>query len=505
MILTGRGGNTEIRGKEWPGFAYGGNGSVPPPTWRGNGVDRDDAAGVPAAFRAVAIAADGVASMCAGVFRGDGLDRVEVSRAWQARFFDDQPNDDESWDSVWSQTEASVTAEGNGYWWLEYDAAMRVASVQVVDPCLIYPKRDGSRKVYVVQTATGHQTVGSDTILHFRGTGAPGCLAAPNPVDVFADALGAAVARQRYETGFYEGGMGQGLALIYPQDMTAAQAREYRDALGPAQGGIANKVRVFGGGPTIQGIGISPRDAQFIEAMNFTVEDVARIYNVSASLLDLGGAKTGSAPISPEHELTRWLRFGLNPRLRRIESAINHHPAFFGAGATLEFQFETDGVLRGDVLTEANILHMQIQDGSRLVDEVRASWGLPPLPNGWGSIPQIVPVGGAPNPNMIPVPMGSVVEPETEPAADLEDRGRHTTERVVLREVETRVERERVERSIDQVTVQVNPTPVEVNVAAPNVRVDAPVQVDVEVPANRTVTFKRDYTGNIVNAEIVEE
>jgi hypothetical protein len=45
------------------------------------------------------------------------------------------------------------------------------------------------------------------------------------------------------------------------------------------------------------------------------------------------------------------------------------------------------------------VQHFRIQNGSELVDEARADNGRPPLPNGAGQIPQITPVGGAPNPD----------------------------------------------------------------------------------------------------------
>lgn len=420
MILTGARGDVEVRAA-WPGFGFGGPISVPPASWphaSTGGVDTDDAMGVPAAYRAVALASEGVAGMIAGVFRGDGLDRIEVNTTWQARFFNGEPNDQEPWHSVWSQTEASLTSRNNAYWWLTYDTGVRVVAVQVIDPCLVTVKRQGGEKVFDVVTAGQTVTVDASKILHFRGTGSPGALVAPDPLDLFDDALGAAVARQAYETNFYANGMGQGIALIYPQDMTAAQAKEYKDALGPAQGGIANKVRVFGGGPTIQGIGITPRDAQFIEAMTFSVEDIARIYNVPASLLYSGAGKGMSSPLTPEHEMARWLRYGLGPRLQRIAAAINQSAAFFGAGYRDSFDWETQSTLRGDLATESAIDATLIQTGQRTVNELRARDGLPPVQ--WGDVPQATPVGGAPNPGMAVVGTGGI-EPATEPAAELEE------------------------------------------------------------------------------------
>jgi HK97 family phage portal protein len=418
VILTGRGGDVEVRSAQWPGFSFGANPlTVPPAGWHG-ATDREAVAGVPAASLAVRIASEQVAGMCPGVFRGDGLDRVEVNRSWQAMFFDGQPNQTDPWDSVWQQTEASLTAENNAYWWLTIDAG-RVASVQVVDPSLVTPKWNGSQKVYDVIQRTGTDTVGADKVLHFRGPGAPGSVAAPNPIDVFVDSFDAAINRAGYEAEFYDRGMGQAIAVTFPQGVQSKDAKAFQDALLAAHGGKGNqhKPRIFGNGASIQTIGISPRDAQFIEAMQFSVEEVARIYNVTVTLLGGTPNRGSGMPLSPEHEMTRWLRFGLAPRLRRIAAAINHHPAFFGAGSRDSFDWETSDVLKGDVETEELIAHNRILDGRGTVNEWRATKGLPPVP--WGDEPQATPVGGAPNPSM-KTPSGGGTEPATEPAAELD-------------------------------------------------------------------------------------
>lgn len=419
MILTGRGGDVEVRANgQWPGFNFGANPlSVPPPGWRGSN-GRDVVAGVPAASLAVRIASEQVASMCPGVFRGEGLDRVEVNRSWQAMFFNGQPNNTDPWDSVWQQTEASLSAENNAYWWLTMDAG-RVSEVRVVDPSLVTPKWDGTSKVFDVAQKGGRIQVGTDRILHFRGPGAPGEPAAPNPIDVFVDSFDAAVNRAGYEAEFYERGMGQAIAVTFPTGVQSKDARAFQDQLLASHGGKGNqhKPRVFGNGAQIQTIGISPRDAQFIEAMQFSVEEIARIYNVTVTILGGTPNRGSGMPLSPEHEMTRWLRFGLAPRLRRIAAAINHHPAFFGAGSRDSFDWETDDAVKGDIATEDAIAQARVQSGRLTVNEWRATKGLPPVP--WGDEAQATPVGGAPNPSMqSPNPSGG--SPATEPAAELE-------------------------------------------------------------------------------------
>jgi phage portal protein BeeE len=124
--------------------------------------------------------------------------------------------------------------------------------------------------------------------------------------------------------------------------------------------------------------------------------DMALITGVPEWLL--GGATPNSKPISPEHEMQRWMYTGLGPRLARIESAINADPDLFGAGADYA-GFDTADVIRGDLTTEADIAIRKVQAGIWLADEARSRDSLGPLPDGAGQIVQITPVGGAPNAN----------------------------------------------------------------------------------------------------------
>jgi HK97 family phage portal protein len=236
---------------------------------------------------------------------------------------------------------------------------------------------------------------------------------------LFCSTFGAAIHRTSYEAEFYERGLGQAIAVTFPDGVNLQDARAFQEAMMQSHGGAGNqhKPRIFSGGATVQTIGISPKDAQFIEGMGFTVEEVSRIYGVPESLLGGAGGKSSGAPLTPEHEMTRWLRYGLSPRLRRIAAHINHHPAFFGVGARDGFAWETGHAVIGDVATEDTIAHNQIQDGRITVNEWRATKGLPPLDG--GDVPQITPVGGAPNPGGPVNPTGNV-EPATEPAAELE-------------------------------------------------------------------------------------
>lgn len=360
-------------------------------------------AGLPAAGAAITFAALAVAALKMRVWRGEGLDRQRIRDTWQARFFAGQPNEREPWVSVWAKTEGCLTARNSAYWLKSKDKAGRVVSVYPIAPDCVDVRwnRDLYRPEYrVMVDASGSWSdwLGPDAILHFRGLGDPaeaGALVPRTPIEIYRDSLAAALAKVKYETGFYEEGVHQKLAVTFPKEVKAGEARQWRELAQADQAGLANShgVRVFGGGATLTTYGLSLEDSQFIESVQLSLEDQARIFRVLSSLIGGGSQSQVSKPISPEHETTRWLRL-LGPRLDWIEGFIAADPDFFGPGSRDLPGFDQTGVLRGDLATEANIALKKVQSGQWLVDEARAKDGLPPLPNGQGQIPQIVPVGG---------------------------------------------------------------------------------------------------------------
>lgn len=401
MILAGRGGvNRELRvaNLHIPTRSAGYGGGV--------AVTGDTALGVPAVDAAINQAAQAVACLTMRVWRGVKVNRQEVTSTWQARLFAGPPNPVQTWFDFWETAEASMTARRNAYIWRTVEKGRPVA-LWALHPDQVAAVATSSGASYRVAVGGGWMDptgegrarqvdVDDATLLHVRGPGGGGRLTAPSPIEVHRHSIGAALAQQRYQEGFYAKGSQVGLAVLLPERMNQAQAQAWRSMWQATYGGPENagKTAVLGGGATVQQIGLSQQDAQFVESAQLTVSDVARIFNWPASLL---GADSQARPISPEHELTRMVRYALAPRLARWEAALAADPTLFGPGARDYPGFDREGLIRADVATQTDADAKNVQSGILLVDEVRAERGLPPLPDGLGQIPQITPVGGAPN------------------------------------------------------------------------------------------------------------
>jgi HK97 family phage portal protein len=373
----------------------------------GAGVSTRTVAGIPAFDAAVAFAAESVAQTTMKVWRGDGPVRQHVTDTWQARLFRGVASATQGWFLFWYIVEASLTARRNAYIWKTKSDTGEVVALTALHPEQVSPVSSGGRIRYGVSFSDNYPRppevlgnggcyVDSATVMHIRGRGGIGEIEAPSPIRQFATSLGVALAKQEHESALYRNGVQGGLVVAFPERVKAEQATAWRDGFDAQHAGASNTAttKIVPGGAEIKQIGMTQVEAQFADSVSLSIADVARITNFP--IWFLAASDKGSRPVSPEHEMQRWVHLYFGPRLSRIESAINSDPDLFGAGGDYA-GFDTTNMIRGDRMTEANIAIRKVQAGIWLPDEARANDGLNELPGGIGRVVQVTPVGGAPN------------------------------------------------------------------------------------------------------------
>lgn len=398
MILATRFGDREYRSGEW-----GSEHLIPTPgaEWTSDAgaiVTPATAAGLPAVMAAIRLVAETVASLELCVYSGEGGDRKKRSESWQYRLLS-YPSDEASRFTFLADLAASIEAFGNAYVFKARAGRRQPQALTVLNPAQVIVRRDRltSEPIYEYWTGTKSVPIPTADLIHIRGFAVGGGLLGLSPIQLHRQSLGVFLRREQFEAKHYANDARPGIALTFPEDVSAAKAKEHVELWDSRHAGSENagKTGAVGGGATIQTFPVSLEDAQFIESMRFSIQQVARIFRVPAELLEESG---GVPPATTEQASLRFLNFSLLPRLCRIERALMTDPDLFGDDAELYPEFELDGFVRADAKTRAEVRHMQIQDGTLLVDEARAEDGRPPLPDGQGQIPQITPVGGAPNP-----------------------------------------------------------------------------------------------------------
>jgi HK97 family phage portal protein len=222
-----------------------------------------------------------------------------------------------------------------------------------------------------------------------------------SPIGQHRVSIASALSASTFQKSFYDNDATPPAYIAVPGIINRQQGREMMQEWNARHQGARNRgnMAILFNGAEVKQLGMPMADAQWIETQSRSDELIARIYLGPAASL-LSGPAAGSA-VKTEEETLRFLNFSLRPRLARIEGAFMSDLDMF-AGTDLYPEFHIDDLLRTDASTRAEVQHKQVQSGVLLIDEARAEEGRPPLPDGAGQVPQLTPVGGAPNPQLTP-------------------------------------------------------------------------------------------------------
>jgi HK97 family phage portal protein len=379
----------------------GGHGYTPVP------VTRDTAIGLPAVGRAISLVAETIASLPLEVYEGKRANKRLRDDTWQYGLLSELPGlGDFTPFDLFSDIAACIEASGNAFV-QKVKAANRVISLIVIDPARVEVYRDGGEKRFRVWPEDGKpQEYGTGSIIHIRGFTVNGSDVGLSPISQHRQRIGFVSAQEQYLGRFYGQGVGKRIALEIPGQPTADQLKMMLSTFAANNAGLAQShlpAALINGAKAID-VGMSLEDAQYVESEKLNLIQAAHIFKIPPKFL------TG------EGDLTEWdfialHQVGIAPRLRRIALAL-HTDADLFPDRKLYPEFDVRELVRTDAKTKAMVEHTQIQDGSKLIDEARAERGegpLPPMPadpeQEPGKVPQLTPVGGAPNP--LSVDMGN--------------------------------------------------------------------------------------------------
>jgi HK97 family phage portal protein len=379
----------------------------------GEMLNVDKAAGLPAVLNAFRLIVETTGRLPLRVYTGFQAQKATAETSWQWKLLHDAPNDERSAFDFWQDVAACLEGHGNAFLH-KAKAAGRVQAMFLLDPTKVNIRRnrDGSR-VFIVRTGNGESVeLANSGVIHIRGITLNGGDVGLSPIQACRETIGTAVARYRTEGNLWRNNAAPPGAIKLSGDRKVSRD-EARDVVaiwmqhhGKENTGVP---AVLAGGSDWVPYGIPLKDAEYVAAHEFGVNDVARIFNIPAELLSAGMVKNIT-----EESARRLLNFGLMPRLARIAGALRADPDLFPATSSLYPEFYIEDFVSADALTQAQIRHLKIQDGSMLVDEARAEDGRPPLPDGQGQVPQITPVGGAPNAGAAPPADGTA--PQSTPS-----------------------------------------------------------------------------------------
>lgn len=219
-------------------------------------------------------------------------------------------------------------------------------------------------------------------------------------IEAQRQALGNPLARQRFEGRFLANDSGAPIVLRHegPGSPDEPARKAIRDGFEQRHRGNPGRPAMMWGGWSLEKIGLSLEDAQFIESQKFTVQEVGRMFGVPAGKLGDPDAPGQKDQVRENLDL---LQYGLMPWHARLEQGLHRDDDVF-PDKTVTARFNSDELLRADIKTRYEAYLKARQAGWRTASEIRVDEGYEPHPD--GDVLQATPVGGAPNPEPAPAP-----------------------------------------------------------------------------------------------------
>jgi HK97 family phage portal protein len=327
---------------------------------------------VVAFWSAVSLISDTIATLPVDSYiRQDGTRRPYRPRpAWV-----DQPDVDMTRQAHYQQVLVSLLVNGNSYTRVFRNGNGDVINLVCLDPSTVEVRRSAlGRKIFIV---TGEdKTLTSDDIIHITDLIQPGALVGLSRVERLKEALGLSSAMQSFAARFFgTGATTQGI-IEFPGNLTPEQAKNLRDGFDSAHRGFrrAHKTGVLSGGASYKQTTVPNDAAQFLESRRFSVEEIARAFNIPLSMMGVPGA---SSYASVEQNGIFFVTHTLRPYIEKMEWAYSR---LLPVEAFLKFN--VDGLLRGDFNSRITAYSTGLQAGFMSVNDVRKLEDMSPTDGG---------------------------------------------------------------------------------------------------------------------------
>jgi HK97 family phage portal protein len=348
----------------------------------GERVSQEKALGVAAVFSAVAKISEAVGSLPLKVYRvEDSDDRMEARthRSW--RMLHDKPNPATIAHTFWSTVAAQILLGGNAFIQkVRTQPDGEVDELYLMDGITEVQLTSNGDKQFWQTSANGRRRkFTAEEVLHIVGYSLDGIVGVSR-IEYCRQTLGIALARDRFEAGFYKRGAKVSGVIQHPGTLKEAGRKNlgqsFRDS--NTSTGKMHGVPVLEEGATFQSVQMSLEDMQFVQNAQLSRSEVAMIFDLPAAYLN---ASTGDSLTyaTTESNQIQFATMAVSPLTNRIARALSTDPEILPWNV-MYCDFVLEGLMRADMKTRAE--YWTALKALNVVDEayIASRENLPPPP-----------------------------------------------------------------------------------------------------------------------------
>lgn len=323
-----------------------------------------------------------------------------------------QPND---WQTSFEWRETSVAhyaLRGDAYSRIVIDGAGRIERLLPLHPDRVWPfLADNGRIAYRYLNPKG----GTEYLIDSEVFRIPGLTFDPtarslSPIEVHRNTIGNAMVASEYQGSLWansavpKGGLKTPAAL--GDEAIKSLRKNWNDRhAGP---GNAGQIAIFHGGLDWVDIGMTNEDAQYVELMQMSVSDIARIFGVQPHKIgDLSKATFSNI----EQQAIEFVTDVVRPECERWEDRMTLSLLTPAERLTYKIGFDLNGLLRGDSAARAALYRVLFTIGALAPNDARRLEGFDPL-QGDAAEESYVQINTAPLNSLLDVLMKAPARPQ---------------------------------------------------------------------------------------------
>jgi HK97 family phage portal protein len=275
----------------------------------------------------------------------------------------------------WEYMIGNLELRGNAYAAIVRDESYTPVDIWPATPDNVTISETTGGLMYSINGRIFH----SEDVIHLRSQLTYGHYGI-SPVGALAQSIGLQLSAEEYGARVFDGDGMMRMALTTDQVLRDKETiqdlkRSWREAVGGNRN--AHETAILHGGIKPVNIGINPKDAQLLELMKATRQDIIRAYRIPPHKVgELGDATFSNI----EHQGYEWKEDSILPRVCRIEAALECK--LIRPGTPYFIRFNLDSLGRADFATRMAGYVQAYGNGIMSANEIRALEDLPPYREG---------------------------------------------------------------------------------------------------------------------------
>lgn len=333
-----------------------------------DGMNTDKALTFSAVWAAIRLLSESVSGLPISVYkRAANGDKLEDSSSKLYNIIKYRPNSYMDKSTFYEKIMLDLLTDGNSYVRIVRDNSAN--PIELICLNTINVKIITKDNYIYYQDSNGGGTYGSEDVLHFKLITQDG-IKGLSPIAQCANAINWGMNVEEFGRKFFTNGASLSGILETDRALSTEAIDRLKNSFNNTYKGIknSNKTAILEEGLSWKPVSISPEQASFLASRQFSIEEVARIFNMPPHLLrDLSKSSFNNIEMQSQEFVT----YTLMPYLTRIEQQMNLKLFRQNELGKRFVEFNVNGLLRGNIKDRSDYYRTMLNIGAMSINEVR--------------------------------------------------------------------------------------------------------------------------------------